>query len=519
MATTARPFYDSLFSERVRELILDDPRHTSMPGVLIDLDCHGFFGFVLHSQYAGHSWVGNALSDGLRVLCDTNPAIATEVIETQLHVIGLRRAAKLVAHLNILYSVENMQAALASWVSRLEHVRATNTMHQTNMLTAEFNTEFFSNFMLLRLYPDLIFSARSQEEKALIQRLFVSSPVSYIDREALRYHKRFIQENFDLLTHEGDHARHIRISYRAVFMALQGQLDGQKLVESEVPTDPKWAGNIELARLCAMDGQDIPLEGFSECLSYATPLNEAGCALVHGILQDRFNATPSEQRAEALTTQLLNLITALENHNTGSVGVNVAVGLLRVAVDHALLDASPLLKILEYCNTLPPLPPISPTPPGEDPVDNKQEFCILLKEALFTTSPTLEAVEIAGTFGEPALRRLFASGVATLEADCNVVFRSPQLHRYEPETREAIADFALKCLKHDFGLTTADTRVSHREAQAMVDAELFNLQHWKAISADAMAVANITKAHLPTAVLEIVGDQVREMALGTDLGL
>jgi hypothetical protein len=518
MATTARPFYDSLFSERVRELILDDPRHTSMPGVLNDLDDHGFFGFLLHSRYAGHSWVGSALSDGLRVLCDTNPAVATEVIETQLHVIGLRRAAKLVAHFNIQYSTENMLAALSPWVARLEHVRATGTLLEANMLTAEFNTEFFYNSVMLRLYPDLIFSARSQDEKALIKRLFVASPASFVDREALRYHKRFNQENFDLLTHEGDYAARIGISYRAVFMALQGQLDGQKLAESEVPTDPQCAGNIELARLCAMDGQDIPLAGFSECLSHATPLNETGCALVHGILQERLNATPVEQRTEALSIQLRGLITALESR-TGSIGVNVAVGLLRVAVDYANLDARPLLAILKYCNTLPALPNTPPTAPIESTVTQNREFCTKLKKALFNTPPTLEAAEIVGTFGEPALTRLLASGVAILAADHSVVFRSPNLHLHGPKIKKAIADFAIKCLKQDFGLASSDTRVSNREAQAMVDADLFNIQHWKAISADATAVANITKAHLPVDVLEMVGDQVREMALGTDLGL
>lgn len=516
--TTARPFYDALFAERVRELILDDPRHTGMPGVLNDLDCHGFFGFLLHSRYAGHAWAGNTLSDVLGALSKSDPALATEVIETQLQVIGLRRAAKLVARFGIHYSTQNMLIALDGWVTRLERVRANDAINTTNMLTAEFNTEFCSNSVMLGLYPDLIFSAQSQEEKALIKRLFVVSPVSFVDRETMRYHKSFTQENFDLLTHEGDHTARIRISYRAVLMALQGQLNGQKLAESEIPTDDQFAGNIELAKLCAMEGEAIPLVGFGECLTQATPLNEVGCALVHGIFQERLNTTPIEQRAEVLTAELQSLIAALENLE-GSTAMTIAVGLLRVAVDHAHFDASPLLKILGYCNTLPPLPPISPTPPGEDPVDNKQEFCILLKEAMFTTSPTLEAVEIAGTFGEPALRRLLASGVATLEADCNVVFRSPQLHRYEPEIREAIADFALKCLKHDFGLTTADTRISHREAQAMVDAELFSTRHWKAISANTTAAVNITKACLPAEILEVVGDQVREMALGADLGL
>jgi hypothetical protein len=518
MVTTARPFYDALFSERVRELILDDPRHTSMPGVLNDLDCHGFFGFLLHSPYAGHAWAGNTLSDVLGALSKSDPTLATEVIETQLQVIGLRRAAKLVARFGIHYSTKNMLTALAGWVTRLEHVRANDAINTTNMLTAEFNTEFCSNSVMLGLYPDLIFSAQSQEEKALIKRLFVASPVSFVDRETMRYHKCFTQEKFDLLTHEGDYAARIRISYRAVFMALQGQLNGQKLADSEIPTDDQFAGNIDLAWLCAMEGEAIPLVGFGECLTQATPLSEVGCALVHGIFQERLNTTPIEQRAEVLTAELQSLIAALENQED-STAANMAVGLLRVAVDHAHLDANPLLTLLEHCNTLPPLPPISPTPPGESPIDNKREFPILLKQALFTTSPTLEAVEIVGAFGEPAFRRLLASGVATLEADCNVVFRSPQLHRHEPKVKKAIADFALKCLKHDFGLTTADTRISHREAQAMVDAELFSTRHWKAISADSTAVANITKAHLPLGILEMVGEQVREMALGTDLGL
>jgi hypothetical protein len=518
MVTTARPFYDALFAERVRELILDDPRHTGMPGVLSDLDCHGFFGFLLHSRYAGHTWAGIALSDGIRVLCDTTPEVATEVIETQLHAIGLRRAAKLVNHFNIQYSTEHMLAALAPWVARLEHVRATDTMHDMNMLTSEFTTEFFSNCMMLRLYPDLIFSARSQEDKALINRLFVASPVTFTDREALRYHKRFLQENFDLLTHEGDHARRIGISYRAVFMALQGQLDGQKLTESEVATDPQCAGNIELARLIAMEGQDLPLVGFSECLSHATPLNEAGCALVQGIFQERLNATPFEQRAKALTTELLGLIAALEKR-TGVISANVAVGLVRVAVDHAHIDASSLLAILEHCNTLPALPKTPPTSSTESPVEQKREFCTMLKTALFNTCPPIESAEIEGTFGEPALRRLLASGVATLAPDRSVAFRPPGLHLLAPKIKKAIAYFALKCLKQDFGLTTSATRVSNREAQAMVDSGLFDKQHWKAISADTTAATNITKARLPMGVLEVVGDQVREMALGTDLGL
>ena len=143
----------------------------------------------------------------------------------------------------------------------------------------------------------------------------------------------------------------------------------------------------------------------------------------------------------------------------------------------------------------------------------------MLKTALFNTCPPLESAEIEGTLGEPALRRLLASGVATLATDRNVVFRPPNLHQHEPNVKKAIADFALKCLKQDFGLTTSSTRVSSREAQAMIDAELFDKGHWKAISADTTAAVNITKARLPMGILEIVGDQVREMALGADLGL
>ena len=509
--TDARPFYDALFADRMMERLNNDPIYRLKTGVLYDLKQHGFFGFLRHSKSADDICASNTLIIVLEQLSVSNPELASEIIERELPLIGLRHAAKLIDKFNIQYSLDNLRASILSWLPLIEKQYSRAELSETNIQPAEFISELSSTQIMSRFYQNLIFWAETEDEKSLVKRLFIAAPIIFVDYETLRYHRDFNADTFSLLTHGGETTDRHRIAARAITLALQGQLNGNKLAASETPTNQNWTANIALARLCSMDTADVVLNGFGQCLSESKVSDEVACVLVLGIIQEHLDSTPSQMRSAALISELSEVKTALGSSDSVD-NFDMAVNLFRVVVNYALVDPRPLMGVLDYCNSIGKSQP-------EAVGAQVGSFPLMLKHALFNKPSALKASEIRGPYGDPALKRLLASGVATLTPTGEVDLLAPSLSAYGSPVKESIAEFSLKCLKHQFGSAKGEGQVTSREAQAMVDSGIFSAQDWKKISSSKNASKNITKAHLPASILELVGDRIREMALEQDLGL
>lgn len=509
--TDSRPFYDELFADRMMERINSNPIYQLKTGVLYDLKKYGFFGFLRHSKSAGDNGASNTLITVLEQMSVSNPELASEIIEKELPLIGVRHAAKSIDKYNIQYSLDNLRASILSWLPRIEKKYSSEELSETNIKPAEFISELSSMQIMSRFYQDLIFSAKTEDDKSLVKRLFIAAPIIFVDYETLRYHRDFTAEAFSLLTHGGETSDRHRIAARAITLALQGQLNGSKLVASETPTNQNWKANIALARLCSMDPTGVVLNGFGQCLPESKVSDEVACVLVLGIIQEHLDSTPSQMRSDALISELFEVKTALGNSAPVD-NFDMVVNLFRVVVNYAHVDPRPLMGVLDYCNSLDKSKP-------EASRAQIASFALMLKHALFNKLPTLEVGEIRGPYGDIAIKRLLASGVATLTSTGGVDILAPNLSAYGSPVKESIAEFALKCLKHEFGSANGERQVSSREAQAMVDSGLFSAGDWKKISSSKNASKNITKAHLQPSILELVGDRVREMALEKDLGL
>lgn len=512
--SVARPFYDTLFIDRMIDALNADIARTRFRPITDDLKKYGFFGFYRYSNLNDHPQITRIFTQVMKELSVSNPPLAAQILEEQFEAIGVRRTAKLVNECEIPYSIKRMLSTLNRMVAQIEEKYSKEELVKANIESSEFETPLSSRNISLRFYPDLIFSAQSPDEMEAVRRLFVVAPVSYFDCQVLRYHKRFVQENFDLLTPgilNREHNQRYRVAPRAIALALQGQLNEEKLIEFEKPDRPQWAANLQLAKLCAMDVSGVVFSGFGECLTESIVNHEVACGLMLGIIQEHLDATASDQRSDALETQLFAIRKAFNNF-TPLVNHEMAINLFWVAACYAHRDPHPLLEVLKYCDAIDQTKGVV-----SNSRDNK--FAMMLKHALFNTPKSLAAMDVLGLFGRHALERLLRSGVATLASEGNVVFHAPNIKAYGPDLKQKVATFALKCLVTEFVTLSEDSNISRHEAQTMVDAKLFSKQDWQWISGNTTAAANIAQAQLPTNILEIVGDQVLEMALGNALGL
>jgi len=511
--TAERPDYDVLFADQMmRALNADpDPDPQKCAGIPDELKNFGFFGFCRRKKYYGEPHLTSVLNQVMKELSISDPALAAQILEDEFQAVGIRRAAELVNLCDIPYRVKHLLGTLKSIVPDMEKRYSKEELENLQIDSNDFVTQLSYRNVPFRLYPDLIFSAETPEELELIRRLFINRPAEDIGYKLLRFHKDFNQKNFDLLTPSVQSAQNQqwRVSTRAISLALQGQLNVQKLVETEKPDRPQWSANLQLAQLCGQDLSGVVFSGFGECLTECVLNSEVACGLMLGVIQEHLDATPYEHRSEALVTQLfavrkaLNNLTILVNHE-------MAINLFWVMVSYAHQDARPLLAILECCSTF-------NQTESDSTKSRDNKFCMMLKYALFNTPKTLAAVDVLGLFGRHALNRLLHSGVALVTPAGEVNFNSPNIKAYEPELKQAVAAFALKCLTNNH--LSHDSAISSHEAQSMVDAELFSEQDWLWISSNTTAATNIALAQLPTNILEIVGDQVLEMALGNALGL
>jgi hypothetical protein len=188
--------------------------------------------------------------------------------------------------------------------------------------------------------------------------------------------------------------------------------------------------------------------------------------------------------------------------------VNLKMGglCLRLMADFADKNPSPFRTVLQHASSNKAKP------------DFKKFSCMLLYNVCFADEFSVSPNTIRGLYSKLALEDLQSSNVVRPDG-AGLYWEAKRLSSIPASIKDLYAESLVDMLcdkglrkDHHINITTAIL-------QQMVDASIFNENHWRRITKNRSASELMCKATLTPNILNIAGDRMLEMVLGSDLGL
>lgn len=516
-----RQSYEPLFQAHLMESLKNQPIFQLRTGIPLALEQLGFFEFMKAHRVEPNIHFFHTLSEIIQQINEADPQLASHILESEVGCIGLKSIAILASSLAIEVNTENLYLHLEDWIEELEETQ--KGINEYTIPTSEYN-EIRLEQVILPLYPQLIFGAKTEAEKALVSRLFRVSPLFSHEVHALTFHKDYKKDIFSSISCEHEACDFSKIAERAVHMGLSynlrdshepGYLDYRDDIFGQVQP------NALLARFLNPSCKEGKRpDSISHALMYTDITNPYAAALVHTRLQNHLEELGDDRERSMWLTTLASYLGKIEVPQGKQYNRVMAGVALTEIVKHANTDPIPFQY---YLNLL-----------QQDSRDGHsfQLKVMTIFNTWFGNSLLLHANHVRGTYSERALTELLKnsslkiftediSSIVEKRESAKMLLQPLSLTKIHPDIKYQLAGVFLDILrdKNRYLRDRYDLEIEAPEAQALVDSGIFSHQHWQQIFRNQHASKIMCKAVMPPEILKGADDRFLEMSLGSGLGL
>jgi hypothetical protein len=505
-----RETYEPLFADHMLNELKRTPALNSfhnVPALHIDAQNSRFFDAWRTDQKS--PFLFGILRTVLIDLQASDPALASHVLAAEVGSIGLKRTAILSSTLGIDIDVHHLFLHLGEWIDRLDSV-ADMIPSKSGISTSEFSS-ITQGDRIFPLYPNIIFGARSNEERALLRRLFARIPLTTTELNALVFHRDYKREALLACAAEPDQDGYGKLARRAAHLGLAFELRDDVEPGFRSYAEP-FASTKDFDALMSqfLSNNHAPYvaRNLGKALLFSNiEINEA-LVLVHSRLVDYGNGLATDVERSAWLTHLASQLPIDFEAAPDDAKVNVAMGALaiRLLIDFSHVNPVPLQTYLYHMNSLP------------THSEYKTWGKVMLTSGVFSDEITVCSNVIKGQYSRHALKRLKASGVVQ-DNDGQLSWLPQRLDRIPDNLKISLTDLMVDVLSDE------DLQEAHRltftsqQIQKIVDSNMLSDLHWRRISKSITATNIMCKANLPQGVLNVVGDRFLELSFGSGLGL
>jgi hypothetical protein len=504
MSASAIPGYDDLFLQPALELF-SDPADPELPTREIQIEL-GFFDCMRRNLYPKRKPY-RILKDVLSRLLESDPKLATRVIENEMDAIGLQSLSDLNQNLGIPYDAQRMYPALKLWIERLNRESGIDAGALTYPMS-ERSAYIASGARISLLYLDLMVAAKTQENRAIVSSLYKDAHIDTYHHQAVTLCRDFPVELFTCIPGRNEGINANRIAESAAHLALAGRLDGEKLAAVWGNALFKNPNAILAAFLTAETRHSVEMQ-ITGGLLFADFEDKYSNALLYAHLASHLQDKKTDKARSAWLQELADSFSSAYITHEQIFSANLDSGglLLRLMAIHAEISPQPFLSLLDKTKE-------------SRSAQMRNDLRKMFFELCFAPDILINPRVIVGRYGQQASSILVENEMIAETVDLRALCRPALKPRDFPDSiRRPYGEFLVSVLCDRKFRDDHRVLIDGDIAQKIVDARVLTRRHWKMISASEDACDIMSKARLSPGILDVCGERLREMALGSALGL